>query len=346
MFENKEKTTLNQLGEFGLIKHLTSTIEVNNESTKHGVGDDCAVLSLSDHQVVSTDMFVEHIHFDLIYTPLKHLGYKVVAAAVSDICAMNAIPSQITIALGISSKYTLEALEELYIGILSACKAYNADLVGGDTTSSSKGLILSVTAIGSAPKDELVYRNTAETGDLLCVTGDLGGAYCGLQILEREKKVFLEHSDMQPDLENKSYIVGRQLKPEARVDIKSIFKELGIKPTSMIDVSDGLSSEILHLSKESKVAFTVHEDKLPIDQQTYDTALELNLAPTTCALNGGEDYELLFTLPQKHYDKIKHSPEISVIGYCTPIEQGNKLVSKSGSVFELEAQGWQYFKND
>lgn len=346
MFENKEKTTLEQLGEFRLIQHLTSAIELTNKSTSKGVGDDCAVLNLKNSQVVTTDLFVEHIHFDLVYTPLKHLGYKVVAAAVSDVCAMNATPTQITIALGVSSKYTLEALEELYVGILSASTNYNVDIVGGDTTSSSKGLIISVTALGQAPKDELVYRNNAGVGELLCVTGDLGGAYCGLQVLEREKKVFLEHSDMQPDLENKSYIIGRQLKPEARVDMKAVFNELSIKPTSMIDISDGLSSEIMHLSKDSNVAFTIHEEKLPIDQQTYDTALELNLAPTTCALNGGEDYELLFTIPQKDYDKVKNSPEISVIGYCTPIEQGNKLVSKSGSTFELEAQGWQYFKKD
>lgn len=342
MFENKEKTNLNALGEFGLINHLTSGFENTNAESLIGIGDDAAVIKNNEHTVISTDQYIENVHFDVVYTPLKHLGFKVVAATISDLCAMNATPKQILISVGVSSKYTLEALEDLYNGIKAACDAYNVDLVGGDTSSSVQGLYISATALGEVSEQDVVKRTGAQPGELVCVTGDLGGAYLGLQILEREKQVFLAAKDMQPDLESKDYIIGRQLKPEARVDIKPLFKELEIKPSSMIDISDGLSSELFHLSKNSNVGVAIHEDKLPIDQQTFDTARELNLDPTTCVLSGGEDYELLFTLPQKYYEKIKNSPDITIIGYVTPIEQGQVLINTEGSSIELKAQGWQH----
>lgn len=340
-FDNSANTELAELGEFGLIKHLTQHIELTQESTLKGVGDDAAeVFYGEEHTLISTDMLVEGVHFDLTYVPLKHLGYKSVVANVSDICAMNATARQIVVSIALSSRFTLEAVEELYAGMLMACKKYKVDLVGGDTTSSRSGLVISITVLGSAKKEDIVYRNTAKEGNLLCVSGDLGGAYMGLQILEREKAVFKENPNLQPDLEGKDYILERQLKPEARPDVIQHLKDRGIRPTAMIDVSDGLSSEILHLCKGSNVGVELYEEKIPIDPLTFETAREFNLDPTMCALSGGEDYELLFTIDMTDYEKIKHSMEVSVIGHITNPEKGCLMVAKSGSVHELTAQGW------
>ncbi|MEN8696879.1 MAG: thiamine-phosphate kinase [Bacteroidia bacterium] len=344
MFEDREKTHISELGEFGLIDHLTKKFESTKPETILGIGDDAAITA-SDfrHQVISTDMFVENIHFDMMYSPLVHIGYKCISSSISDICAMNATASQVLVSIALSSKYTLQAAEELYAGMHAACEKYGVDLIGGDTSSSVIGMCINVTAIGYANEETIVKRSGAKEGDLLCVSGDLGGAYMGLQILEREKQVFLENNEMKPDLEGKDYIVGRQLRPEARKDIIDLFNELEIRPTSMIDISDGLSSEIFHLCKHSEVGMKVYEEKLPIDQQTYDTAIEFNLAPTTCAMNGGEDYELLFTVPQSAYDKLKNSMDISIIGYCTAVHEGKELITKSGNLVSLEAQGWENF---
>lgn len=340
-FDNTERTELSQLGEFGLIKHLTQHIELTQESTIKGVGDDAAVIDNKDlHTVVSTDMLVEGVHFDLTYVPLRHLGYKSIVVNLSDIYAMNAQPTQVVVSFALSSKFSLEAVEELYAGMLMACKKYNVDLVGGDTTSSLSGLVISITAIGSAKKEDLVYRDGAKESNLLCVSGDLGGAYMGLQILEREKSVFKDNPKLQPDLEGKDYILERQLKPEARKDIIELLKGLEIKPTSMIDISDGLSSEILHLCTQSNVGVELYEEKIPIDPLTYDTAREFNLDPTMCTLSGGEDYELLFTIDIGDYNKIKNLPDFSIIGHITNTAKGLNMVSKSGSVHELKAQGW------
>lgn len=340
-FDNTSYTELSELGEFGLIKHLTQFIELNQESTLKGVGDDAAVIDYKDEQtVISTDMLVEGVHFDLSYVPLRHLGYKSVVVNLSDIFAMNAVPKQILVSIAISSKFSLEALEELYAGMLLACKKYKIDLVGGDTTSSRSGLVLSITALGSSKAENIVYRNTAKEGDLLCVSGDLGGAYMGLQILEREKAVFKDNPNLQPDLEGKDYILERQLKPEARQDVIQQLKELNIRPTAMIDISDGLSSEILHLCQQSEVGVELYEDKLPIDPLTFETAREFNLDPTVCVLSGGEDYELLFTIPISDYDKIKTSMDITVIGHITNASKGCLMVAKAGTVHELTAQGW------
>lgn len=340
-FENTKRTELSSLGEFGLIKHLTQNINLNQSSTIKGVDDDAAVLHFGENEsVVSTDMLVEGIHFDLTYVPLKHLGYKSVVVNLSDIYAMNVQPSQILVSIAVSNRFSLEALEELYEGMLLACRKYNVDLVGGDTTSSLSGLVLSITAIGSAKKEEIVYRNTAKEKNLLCVSGDLGAAYMGLQILEREKKVFKENPKLQPDLQGKDYIIERQLKPEARRDIIERFKEINLIPTSMIDVSDGLSSEIMHLCTQSNVGVELYEEKIPIDIQTRETAHEFHLDPITCALSGGEDYELLFTIDISDYDKIKNEKDISVIGHITEVSKGCMLITNSGSVHELKAQGW------
>lgn len=344
MFDNKEKTEIANLGEFGLIDHLTKNINLTQKSTVKGVGDDAAVLNFKDKQVlVSTDMLLEGIHFDLAYTPLKHLGYKAIQVNLSDIYAMNATPTQVTVSLGFSSKFPLEAVEELYDGMLLACDKYGVDLIGGDTTSSKQGLVISVTSIGYADENEIAYRNTAGEGDLICVSGDLGGAYIGLQLLEREKLVFLENPNIQPDLEGKDYIVERQLKPEARKDIIDLLKKLNMVPTAMIDVSDGLASEVLHICKQSNKGCNIYEEKIPIDPMTYDTAREFNLDPTVCALSGGEDYELLFTIKQADYDKIKHDVDISIIGHVTEASAGCNLISKSGNVHPLKAQGWNAF---
>jgi len=341
MFEEKEKTSIEKLGEFKLIDHLTSSFETKHKETLLGVGDDAAILKINHStQLISTDIFIENIHFDMMYSPLVHIGYKCITASISDIYAMNAQPKQVLVSIAISSKYTLQAAEELYTGIRAACEKYDIDLIGGDTSSSVTGMAITVTAIGYADEDKIVRRSGAKEGDLLCVSGDLGGAYIGLQLLEREKQVFLETKDMQPDLEGKDYVIGRQLRPEARKDIIDLLEDLGIVPTSMIDVSDGLSSEVFHLCKQSNIGMRIYEEKLPIDQQTYDTALEFNIPPTTTAMNGGEDYELLFTLPQSQYDKIKNSLDITVIGYCTAAHEGKEIITKSGSVVPLEAQGW------
>lgn len=347
MFENSERTNIESLGEFGLIDHLTKKIALKQKSTKMGVGDDAAVLDFSGKKtLVSTDMLLEGIHFDLAYTPLKHLGYKAIQVNLSDIYAMNGIASQVTVSIGISSKFPLEAVEELYEGIYLACEKYNVDLIGGDTSSSRQGLVISVTALGYADEKDIVYRNGAEEGDLLCVSGDLGGAYIGLQLLEREKLVYLDNPNIQPDLEGKDYIVERQLKPEARKDIVELLKSIGVKPTSMIDISDGLASEILHICKQSNKGCNLYEEKIPIDPMTYETAREFNLDPTVCALSGGEDYELLFTVKQADYDKMKNIADISFIGYITEPSAGKNLVTKSGTVHELTAQGWNAFKAD
>ncbi len=344
MFENEEKTNIEQLGEFGLINHLTKNIKISQKSTLKGVGDDAAVLDFKGKKIlVSTDMLLEGIHFDLAYTPLKHLGYKSIQVNLSDIYAMNGMASQVTVSIGISSKFPLEAVEELYEGIYLACEKYGVDLIGGDTSSSKQGLVISVTSIGYADEKDIVYRNGAEEGDLICVSGDLGGAYIGLQLLEREKLIYLENPNIQPDLEGKDYIVERQLKPEARKDIIELLKDIEVKPTAMIDVSDGLASEILHICKQSNKGCNLYEDKIPLDPMTFDTAREFNLDPTVCALSGGEDYELLFTVKQADYDKIKFKMDITIIGYITEPSAGCNLVTKAGNSHPLKAQGWNAF---
>lgn len=345
MFENKERTDLSQLGEFGLIAHLTSNFKIAHESSVKGIGDDAAVMDFAEKQVlISTDLLLEGIHFDLAYVPLIHLGYKAVQVNLSDIYAMNGNATQITVSVGLSSKFPLEAVEEIYKGIELACNKYNIDLIGGDTSASKQGLVLSITSIGYADKKDVCYRSGANEGDLLCVSGDLGGAYVGLQILEREKQIFLENPQIQPDLEGKDYIIERQLKPDARKDIVDLLSQMSITPTAMIDVSDGLASEILHICKESDKGCTIYEDKLPIDPMTYETARELGLDPTVCALNGGEDYELLFTIKQADYEKLKNDVDISIIGHITDKNSGARMVSKSDNVYELKAQGWNAFK--
>ncbi len=345
IFDNKERSSLDEMGEFGLIEHLKKAIQLTEKSTIFGIGDDAAVLDYSGHQtLVSTDLLLENIHFDLRYMPMKHLGYKAVQVNLSDIYAMNGMASQITVSLGLSSKFPLEAVEELYSGILLACDKYKVDLVGGDTSASAQGLVMSITSLGYVKPQDAVYRNGAREGDLLVVTGDLGGAYVGLQLLEREKRIFLENPQIQPDLEGKDYIVERQLKPEARRDIVQLFKDLELKPTSMIDISDGLASEILHICHASDKGCKLYEEKIPIDPMTYDTAVEFGLDPTVCALSGGEDYELLFTIAQDDYDKVKNSVEFSVIGHITAAGEGCEMISKAGIVHPLKAQGWNAFK--
>lgn len=345
MFENSQKTELSQLGEFGLIEHLTKNIKLHHTGTIKGVGDDAAVIKNGDLlTVITTDMLTEGVHFDLIYTPLKYLGYKAIISNLSDVCAMNAIPKQVTVSLALSSKFSLEAVEELYSGILLACEKYNVDLIGGDTTSSKSGLIISITAIGETSEEKVVYRNTAKEKNLLVLSGDLGGAYIGLQVLEREKRIFLESPQVQPDLEGYDYILERQLKPEARLDIVEYLREIGVVPTSMIDISDGLSSEINHICRQSGVGCDVYEDKIPIDPQTYETARSFNLDPTICALHGGEDYELLFTIKMEDYEKIKGSPLLTVIGHITDKSQGVRLVDKTGGVHNIKSKGWNAFR--
>lgn len=341
MLENTGRTELSSLGEFGLIKHLTQFIEIKNESTVKGIGDDAAVIDYKGKQtVVSTDMLVEGVHFDLAYVPLKHLGFKAVSVNLSDIYAMNASPKQITVSLAISNRFSVEAMEELYGGMMLACHKHKVDIVGGDTTTSRSGLIISITVIGEADPEDLVYRDTAREGDLLCVTGDLGAAYVGLQLLEREKKIFMETPNVQPDLEGSDYILERQLKPEARKDIPVLLKKLEVKPTSMIDISDGLASEILHIATDSDLGCNLYEDKIPIDPSTYNMARDFNLDPTVCALNGGEDYELLFTIDPSDFPKIKANPDISVIGHMTMKKDGVNLITKGGTSHTLTAQGW------
>lgn len=346
--KNQSLTPLEELGEFGLIDHLTGSFKIEKESTVKGIGDDAAVIDYGDRQtVISTDMLVEGVHFNLAYVPLKHLGYKAVVINLSDICAMNAEPEQILVSIAVSNRFPVEALDELYEGIKIACQKYKVDLVGGDTTSSTSGLIISISAVGSVKKGNQVYRGGAAEKDLLVVSGDLGAAYLGLQVLERENNVFKVNPNMQPDLAPYDYIVGRQLKPEARIDIISLLKELDVKPTSMIDVSDGLSSEILHLSKQSGLGFKIYEEKIPLDPMVIRTADEFGINPVTCALNGGEDYELLFTVAQSDFEKIKGNPNLSVIGHAAEKNSENYLMLKDGdSAVRLTAQGWNSFERD
>jgi len=343
MFEDKEKkkTSLQELGEFGLIEHLTASFGLKNPSSIKGVGDDAAILDFKGKKtVVTTDLLIEGVHFDLAYMPLKHLGYKSVMVNLSDVYAMNAMASQIIVALAISNRFPLEALEEFYQGIELACSLYGVDLVGGDTTSSTRGMIISITAIGAAADEEIVYRSGAKKNDLLVVSGDLGAAYMGLQVLEREKEVFKVNPNNQPDLSPYAYVVERQLKPEARKDIVELLKKLEVKPTSMIDISDGLSSEILHLCKMSKVGCALHEEKIPLDPMVIAGCEEFGLDSTLVAMSGGEDYELLFTIDQKDFPKIKGSPHLTVIGHMTVAEEGASLVSRSNAKIPITAQGW------
>ena len=345
--KNQNKTSLAELGEFGLIDHITKYFKVEQPSTIKGVGDDAAVLAASEQQtLVTTDLLVEGVHFDLSYMPLKHLGYKSVMVNLSDVYAMNGTAAQITVSIAVSNRFPLEAIEELYAGIQLACKNHNVDLVGGDTTSSTSGLTLSITAIGSADEKQITRRSGAQENDLLVVSGDLGGAYAGLQILEREKAVFKVNPNNQPDLSNYAYSIERQLKPEARNDVIALLEELKITPTSMIDVSDGLSSEILHLSKASNVGFKIFEEKLPLDHEVISICEEFKLNSTTAVLNGGEDYELLFTVPQKEFDKIKSHPMLSIIGHACDLATGCQLVNGLGQQIELTAQGWQSFSEE
>jgi len=340
-----QRTEISSLGEFGLIDHLTKNIEIQQASTLVGVGDDAAVIDHFGKQtVITTDMLVEGIHFDLMYTPLKHLGYKSVIVNLSDVYAMNATPTHITLSLAFSNRFSVEALEEFYEGVYAACERYGVDLIGGDTTSSQKGFIISVTAIGEVAPGQAVQRSTARKGDLLCVTGFLGGAFLGLTLLEREKKIFLENPQIQPDLENQDYIVGRLLKPEARKDIIEFFAENDIKPTAMMDVSDGLSSETLHICRQSQLGAVIYEDKIPVHESARQFAYKLELDPTACALSGGEDYELLFTLAQEDYDKIVLNEQISVVGYMTEPEKGATIITRGGNQHKLTAQGWNAFK--
>ena len=338
-------TPISKLGEFGLIDHLTKNIKVKNASSVKGIGDDAAVIDIGDkYQLISTDLLVEGVHFDLSYMPLKHLGYKSVAVNVSDICAMNGVAKQITLGLAMSNRFTVEALDEFYEGIRLACEHYGVDLIGGDTTSSTSGLMISVTVIGEVEKENVVYRSGAKVNDLVICTGDLGAAYLGLQLLNREKEMFKENPTMQPDLSGNDYVLKRQLKPEAGIKYIEILKDLNIIPTSMIDISDGLSSEILHLAKSSKVGITIHEDKIPIDYTTMNLANEFNMNPITCALSGGEDYELLFTVSQLHYDKFKKDADFTIVGYVTEFSEGNNFIAKDGTSHLLTAQGWDPMK--
>jgi len=340
-----KRTELEKLGEFGLIHELTKNFKNARKSTIYGVGDDAAVIEKDkdNAMLVSTDTLVEGIHFNLMYTPLKHLGYKAVVVNLSDIYAMNGIAEQITVSIAVSNRFPKEALDELYEGIHKACEFYEVDLVGGDTTSSTSGLFISITAIGTARKEDVVYRNGGKPNELIVVTGDLGAAYMGLQILEREKEVFKANPEIQPDLDGHDYILERQLKPEARKDIIEFLKKLDVRPTSMIDISDGLASELFHLCTQSKVGAHIFDEKLPIDPSVSTTAIDFNISPTTVALNGGEDYELLFSIEQKDFDKIKGNPHMTVIGHFTDEDSGLYLIDKQGSAIQLSAQGWKHF---
>jgi thiamine-monophosphate kinase len=329
------------LGEFGLIDHLTKHFDIKQPSTLKSIGDDAAVLNFGDKRVVvSTDLLIEGVHFDLAYMPLKHLGYKAVVSNVSDICAMNAKPTQITVSIAVSNRFPLEALEELFEGITTASKVYNVDVIGGDTTSSQKGMIISITAIGEAREEDLVYRSGAKENDLLVVTGDLGSAYMGLQVLEREKQVFQVNPNNQPDLDNYTYLIERQLKPEARKDIRELLEKLEVKPTAMIDISDGLSSEILHLCKQSNVGCHLYEEKIPLDPQLINVCEEFDIDSTTVAINGGEDYELLFTIALEDFDKIKANPNLTVIGHMCSAGEGANLITRASEKIPLKARGW------
>ena len=347
MEEPKNKfTDVNELGEFGLIDHLTSDIITSQESTVKGIGDDAAVLEYGGKKiVVSTDLLVEGIHFDLMYSPLKHLGYKAIVVNLSDICAMNAIPKQVTVSVAISSKYSVEAMTELYAGIKEACRRYKVDLVGGDMTSSPRGMTISITAIGEMGERKISYRSGAKKGDIICVSGDLGSAYLGLQLLEREKQLYIDNPGIQPDLEEQKYVLERQLKPEARTDMIIYFEKEGLTPTSMIDISDGLASELMHICKASNCGAYVEEAKIPIKQESQLLAIKFRLDPITTALNGGEDYELLFTVDEKDLEKVRYMPSTYLIGEITGPEDGLKLHTTGGNIHALKAQGWKHFPN-
>lgn len=339
-----KRTEISDIGEFGLIEHLQEKISIKHHSTLKGIGDDAAVLEAGDHvKVVTTDLLLEGVHFDLSYAPLTHVGFKAVAVNVSDVAAMNAIPKQITVSIALSNRFSVEAVDAIYAGINAAAAHYNVDVVGGDTTASRSGLVISITAIGEAKKELLAFRSGAKINDIVCVTGDLGAALVGLQILEREKQVYMSNPAMQPELEKYQIVTARQLRPEARMDIIHELREMDVVPSSMIDISDGLASELFHICKASNVGVTIYEDKLPIDKQTFDTAVELNLDPITCVLNGGEDYELLFTIDQKDFNKLEKHPDIHFIGHVTKAEDGKLLVTKSSTVIQLKAQGWKHF---
>lgn len=345
--KNPSKTAIETLGEFGLIDHLTKDFKIKNSSTIKSIGDDAAVLDFKNKKtLISTDLLVENVHFDLNYVPLKHLGYKAVMVNLSDIYAMNATATQITVSIAVSNRFPLEALEELYSGIEIAAKIYNIDVIGGDTTSSNKGLIISITAIGHANDDKIVYRNGAQPNDLVVVSGDIGGAYMGLQILERENEVFKVNPNNQPDLDPYAYIVERQLKPEARKDIVKLLEDLNVKPSSMIDISDGLSSEAIHLCKQSNVGIELYENKIPLDPQVISSCEEFRIDSTTVALNGGEDYELLMTISQKDYSKIKANPNLTVVGYITEANRGMNLITRDNSAIPLIAKGWNSLQNE
>jgi thiamine-monophosphate kinase len=342
---SEKRTEISELGEFGLIERISKFFTPQLSTSIKGIGDDAAVIDAGEFALlVSTDMLIEGIHFDLSYTPLRHLGYKAIAVNVSDIAAMNGKAEQVTVSIAISNRFSVEAIEELYQGIYAACQNYKVDLVGGDTTSSTSGLVISVTVIGRAEKNKIAYRSGAKSGDIICVTGDLGAAFLGLQVLEREKQVYMANPDMQPGLEKYEYMVGRQLKPEARTDIVFEMEELGIVPTSMIDISDGLASELFHLARQSGVGVRIYEDKLPIETFAYETAaVEFKLDPATCALNGGEDYELLFTIRQEDFEKVKNHQDIHLIGYMHENKNENVMITKQGNTVQLSAQGWNHF---
>lgn len=345
MSEDK-RTELHELGEFGTIELLTKSFQNVVPSTVKGVGDDAAVIERNENEftLISTDLLLEGVHFNLMYMPFKHLGYKAVVVNLSDIIAMNGVPEQITVSLAVSNRFPVEALEELYEGILLACSVYNVDLVGGDTSTSNHGLMLSVTAVGVVEKERIVYRTGSKQNDLIVVTGDLGAAYMGLQVLERERNVFEANPSIQPDLDGFDYIIERQLKPEARKDVIQFLKELDVIPTSMMDISDGLASEVMHLCKASGTGARIYNDKLPIDSMTSTSAIDFNLDPVTCVLNGGEDYELIFTVSPNDYEKIKGNPHMSVVGYMTDHSEGIYLVDKNDSLVALKAQGWNHFE--
>jgi thiamine-monophosphate kinase len=343
--EKPNRTELSELGEFGLIDHLAKNITLKHPGTLKGIGDDAAVIDTGGNLLLlSTDLLLEGVHFDLTYMPLKHLGYKAAVVNISDIAAMNGIPKQMTVSIAVSNRFSLEAIDELYKGIRMACDKYNVDLVGGDTSSSVSGLVISITVTGEAVPEEIVYRNGAKEGDLLCVTGDLGGAYVGLLILEREKQVYKANPEMQPELTGYEYVLSRQLKPEARTDLRNLLKETGVKPTSMIDISDGLASETLHLCQQSNTGCRIYEEKIPIDDETRGLSLEFKIIPSVCALSGGEDYELLFTIKQDDFEKIRNVPEISVIGHMTNSGDGQNLITPDGKTVKLTAQGWNAFQ--
>ena len=343
--EKRDRTELSELGEFGLIDHLAKNIVLKHAGTLKGIGDDAAVIDTEGKLLLlSTDLLLEGVHFDLTYMPLKHLGYKAAVVNISDIAAMNGIPKQMTVSIAVSNRFSLEAIDELYKGIRMACDKYNVDLVGGDTSSSVSGSVISITITGEATPEEIVYRNGAKEGDLICVTGDLGGAYAGLLILEREKQVYKANPEMQPELTGYEYVLSRQLKPEARTDLRNILKEIEVQPTSMIDISDGLASEALHLCQQSKTGCRIYEEKIPMDDETRELSLEFKIIPSVCALSGGEDYELLFTIKQDDFEKIRNIPEISVIGHMTNSGDGQNLITPDGKTVKLTAQGWNAFR--